>query len=206
MTMANEPNAYGNQTDDTDEDEDDDYTRTIDNDSVTRCEVGIEYQLLGKPPHEGVFVMLRALYQHHDFAQLLAKKGQHVVALDPTCRMVLKNNLFKVSRTDIDAQGKTSAAGSNKQFSIEEYSERYKNKKLSENFREFGETNNRLKLELSRITMIDLMKLFKKECLEVLHHLTEAQAKQLVHPHLYKLYILLSKCKEQPIPFYSDPS
>ncbi|MBF0459891.1 MAG: hypothetical protein HQL87_00695 [Magnetococcales bacterium] len=190
----------------TDPADEDDTTRALDEDDTTRVEVGIEQQLAGRTPHDAVFFLIKALYQKQDFMDLLANQDQHIVVIDPTCRVVFKPDQFKISRRDIDTQGRPSTTGSYKQFAYAEQFERYKQQKLTEDFREYQSLNNKLMLELSRVTLTDLMDFASKACLETIQHTTEAQAKQLVYPHLYKLFVLVSKYKEQPIPFYSDPS
>ncbi len=186
-----------------------DTTRRLGEDDVTRAEVGIELLLVGQTPHNALFILIQALYQKKAFLDLLAEKGQYIVVVDPTCRMVFKQNQFKISRRDIDTQGAPSAKGSYKQFSYEEQFERYKQKKLSEDFREYHEMNNKLLLELGRVTLIDLMEYARTDCLETLRHATEEQAKQLAYAHLYELHErleLVSKLTEKHFPFYSDPS
>ncbi|MBF0145959.1 MAG: hypothetical protein HQL84_08555 [Magnetococcales bacterium] len=187
--------------------DDGDTTRIMDHDdSTTILDMEIEQQLVGKSPHEAVFTVIMALYQRKDFEELIAKKGQHIVVVDPTCRVVFKPDLFKVSRKDAKGLGSSSSAGTFKQFAYDKYFEKYKREKLSESFRSYDDNNNELMLELGRIKLVDLMNYARKECMDVIHYMTEAQAKALVYPHLYRFSIFLSKCNAREIPFYSESS
>lgn len=177
-----------------------------DADERTVLDSPIEAQLIGKAPHDAVFLLIKALYGKEEFVNLLIKKGQYAVVVDPTCRVLFKQDQFRIARRDITEQGAPSPVGSYKKFSYEEHFDRYKQKKLSESFMEYHQVHNDLQLALSRLTLVDLMEFAKKECMNAIQHTTEAQAKLLVYPHLYKLFVLIARYEEQYIPFYSDHS